>query len=438
MQFFLLIVIFVLILWTVKDPFIGLLGLLMLNILRPGEIYPLFATLHVERIAAIVVLLSLLAHERRVATPKITKAVLFFWGTMFAAIPLAFWIGQSISTTVEFGQIVVYHLLIVTLVNTEERFTRFLVTFAILNAWLAGSSLYLYMTGSFVYTMNIERATGLTSAGGDPNTLALTLVSGLPLVLLLLTRETGKLVKLIGLGAAAVSILTVINTGSRTNFFTLLLLSLGFVATRKKWFLYVPAIIVVMAIAWTFIPQQYKARYETVNNLEKDESYQNRLLAWKAGWSMFKDNPFTGMGPGNFEFASGTTYWPGEGRKHWLNAHSLPLKALGELGSLGTFAFIYMLVTLFKLNGRLRRELSGSGLPGTLRFFPVACNFALVALLIAGYSSHNLYRSTWYMLASMSGALQLLWESHAAHAEDAPQESAPVPLESMGSGVSPA
>lgn len=417
MAWFLLFVVVILILWTIKDPFAGLLGVLIVNILRPGEIYPIFAALHVERIAAIVVMISVLVHERRVALPKVTKTVLLFYASMFAAVPLAFWREASIQACIDFFQVVVYHLLIVTLVKTPERFKTFLLTFSVLNGWLAASSLYLYISGSFVYTMGIERATGLTSSGGDPNTLGLTLVSGLPLVILLMTRDTGKLVKLVALGCLVVSVLTVINTGSRTSFFTLLLLTLAFVATREKKFIYIPAILVTMMVAWAFIPQQYKERYETVNNLTKDESYQNRILAWKAGWGMFKDNPLTGMGPGNFAYASGTTYWPGEGRKHWLNAHSLPLKALGELGIVGTFAFVYMLVTLFKLNGRLRRELKDSQFPTVLRYFPMACNFALFALLIAGYSSHNLYRSTWFMLASMSGALQLLVEAQMGAAE---------------------
>ena len=77
-----------------------------------------------------------------------------------------------------------------------------------------------------------------------------------------------------------------------------------------------------------------------------------------------------------------------------------------------------MLVTLFKLNGRLRRELRDSAMPTMLRYFPVACSFALFSLLIAGYSSHNLYRSTWFMLASMSGALQLLAEAQSAKAHE--------------------
>ncbi|MEO5935990.1 MAG: hypothetical protein ABIP81_02145, partial [Terriglobales bacterium] len=117
MIFVILIATVIVIIWSVKDPFIGLLGMLMLNILRPGEMYPEFAALRLERITAIVVLLSTLAHQRGFATPKITKTVLLFWGSMIVSIPMAYWIGNSISSVIQFGQTIAYHLLIVTLVN---------------------------------------------------------------------------------------------------------------------------------------------------------------------------------------------------------------------------------------------------------------------------------------------------------------------------------
>ena len=66
-------------------------------------------------------------------------------------------------------------------------------------------------------------------------------------------------------------------------------------------------------------------------------------------------------------------------------------------------------------------------LPSYIVGFPVACNFALIILLIAGYTSHNLYRSTWFMLASLSGALHILMVARQASA--VPQEKV---LEGIG------
>lgn len=409
MAILILIATVVIIIWSIKQPFVGLLGLLMLNILRPGEIYPQFAALRLERITAIVVLLSTLAHEHRFAMPKITKTVLMFWGAMIVSIPLAFWISNSISAVIQFGQTIAYHLLIVTLVTTTKRFRAFLITFTGLIGWLAATSVYLYLSGGYIVRMGIDRAVGLTSAGDDPNTLANTLVSGLPLIVLLM-NDVSKKVKMFALGVVGAAVLCVIFTGSRMGFFSMMFLCASFVATRQKRFIYIPILIVILAVAWTFIPDQYKARYETVNNLEHDQSYQNRVRAWKAGWAMFLANPLTGQGAGNFTFAAGSEYWPGEGKKIWLNAHNLLLKALGDLGLVGTLSFAFMVTTLFKLNGTLKRGFADLDVPKIVRYYPLACNFSLAVLLFAGYSNHNLYRNTWFMLAATSGALQLMMQ----------------------------
>lgn len=426
MQFVILIAVSIMLVWAVGNPFVGLIGLLTVNILRPGELYPVFASLHMERVLAIVVLASLLFHEKRIAVPKITKTVLAFWGTMILAIPFAIWQTNSLEFCLTFGQVITYHLMIVTLVKTEKRFQTFLIIFMVLIGWLAVSSLISYLQGNVIVAMGIERASGLTSAGGDPNTLGLTLVSALPLIVLVLNKEMPKWARILALGVCGMAVVTVISTGSRMSFFSLILAIGLFAATRKHRFIYVPVALILLGLGWILIPQQYKDRYETVNSLEKDESYQNRLRAWQAGWGMFKSNPLTGIGPGNFAVAAGTEFWPGEGRKHWLNAHSLPLKAIGELGLFGTLAFIYMLFTLFRLNREMKRVAREEpDLPGYLAGFPVACDFALIILLIGGYTSHNLYRSTWFMLASLSGALHIMLQARRSAA-------LPVPVKVIG------
>jgi hypothetical protein len=37
--------------------------------------------------------------------------------------------------------------------------------------------------------------------------------------------------------------------------------------------------------------------------------------------------------------------------------------------------------------------------------FPYACNMTLIGLLFEGYAGHDLYRSSWYMMAALSAAL---------------------------------
>src|SRR5579863_9619730 len=75
------------------NPFAGLLGLLAVNVIQPGELYPVFNTFHVERLSAIFVLISLLLHHRGQIHLKnpMSRQVYIFWAALFASVPLAYW-----------------------------------------------------------------------------------------------------------------------------------------------------------------------------------------------------------------------------------------------------------------------------------------------------------------------------------------------------------
>jgi O-antigen ligase len=161
-------------------------------------------------------------------------------------------------------------------------------------------------------------------------------------------------------------------------------------------------------MVWMVIPQQYKARYETVNSLKSDLSYQNRILSWEGGVAMFESNPITGIGAGDYTAANGNKYWPGNGRKTFLNAHSLYFKLLGELGLVGIITFGGYLICVFKLNLRLRKQLEAVHASRFLTGLPTMFNIILGLLLFDGYAAHNLYRDTWFLVGSLAASIGLL------------------------------
>lgn len=395
-------------LWGLANPFVGLLGLLAVNFTRPGELHPVLAALHPERVLAILVLGSILFHRGKLVFPSITKWCLLFWMALFCSVPLAVWRSDALLNALDFGKILTYHVAIVSLVTTTRRLRIFLATYAVLVGWLAATSLYDYAHGAYYFAgEGIARAAGLTSAGGNPNELGLTLVSCLPLLLPLIARGAGR-VRWLALAVAATSITTVVLTGSRGSFLALIFLVGVLTLSSKHRFAWLVVAAVFLATLWAATPAEYKQRYLTVTSLENDESYQHRLLAWQAGWAMFKDNPLTGVGVSEFANASGMKYWPGKGRRLWLNAHSLYVQVIAELGLVGALAFAAFLIHLFRLNQSIAHRLSGlTDCPGWLRLYPRACTISLLVLLFDGYGSHDLYRPTWYMLAALSAAVQL-------------------------------
>ena len=75
---------------AIASPFIGLIGLLAVIFIRPGEIYPDLAPLHIERIVSIVLMLAFVARGNKIRFPRVTGTFLFFWATMFSVFPSPF------------------------------------------------------------------------------------------------------------------------------------------------------------------------------------------------------------------------------------------------------------------------------------------------------------------------------------------------------------
>lgn len=403
------------------NPFAGLLGLLAVNVIQPGELYPVFNTLHVERLSAIFVLVSLLLHHRghiRLKNPM-SRQAFFFWGALFASVPLAYWRMNALGNAFGFYRTVFYFLLITNLVDTIPRLKKLIVVYIALNAWLAITSYWAFAHGDVYLSSTFDRAEGLTSSGGDPNRLGITLVAGIPFAALFLFYGKIRL-RVLAVATIAISLIVLVMTGSRTSFIGFAALLIAFAITRRKKFILIPLAALLIVGIFIAVPAQYQKRYLSVENRDQDISYMNRIRAWHAGLKMMEHNPLTGVGVGNFADANGAEYWPGTGRKVWLQPHSLYVQVGAELGIVGVIAFGWFLWSLFQINRKIRNDTKKSGeYPKWLQYFPTACNFSLFVLLFTGYSSHSLYRSTWFLLAAMSACAYSLTRPET-------QETAPV------------
>lgn len=408
MEFVLLAVLSILAIIGLARPYIGLLALLIVMELDPGELYPHLAPLHLERVVALILLVSFLIHGEKLRFPTSIRWFLAFYGAMILSIPLAFWRGNAVASSFSFLEVVVFVMFMVALLTTETRIRWFILADVLLVDWLGASALWNYEHGIRWVTMHIDRAVGITSSAGDPDTLAATLLFTMPLCLALMVRSNPIWMRVVGAVSIGIYLVAILDTGSRAIAAGVIFLTVLLLFRKPKNLIYIPFLMVLAPLVWTVIPQQYKARYETVNHLKTDASYQNRILSWQGGIAMFESNPITGIGAGDYTFANGMKFWPGSGRKVFLNAHSLYFKLLGELGLVGIFTFGGYLICLFRLNFRLQKELLACNASRFLRELPTMFNIVLVLLLFDGYAAHNLYRHTWFIVGAMAASVSLL------------------------------
>jgi probable O-glycosylation ligase (exosortase A-associated) len=408
MGFVVVAILFIMAMIGLSRPYIGLLALLIVMELQPGELYPYTAAFHLERVVAGILLIGFLMNAEKFRFPTTTRWFLAFFGAMLLSIPLAFWRGNAVASCISFLETVIFVIFVTALLTTEDRIRWFVFTDILLVDWLGGSALWNYAHGIWQVRMHIERAIGITSSAGDPDSMAITLLLGIPLCLALMSKSNPMWMRAVAAASIVLYVVTIVDTGSRAAAAGVLFLVLLVVFRKPKNLVYLPVLIMLGPLVWLVIPQQYKARYETVNNLKGDESYQNRLLSWEGGMSMFESNPITGVGAGNYTYANGMSFWPGGGRKHWLNAHSLYFKLLGELGLVGIFTFGGYLICVFRLNLRLRKELKERNASAFLQALPSMFNIMFGLLLFDGYAAHNLYRGSWYFVGAIGASIGML------------------------------
>ena len=390
-----------------SDPFFALLAFVLAYELQPGELFPALGVLHLERLLILYVLAVFVMKRVKLRFPAISQKFLWFYGVMILSSFFAFWRSNSFAFDFKFLEIVIYHVLLVAALTSEERVRKYILLYTGLVAWIGITSLYNYHHGVRIYTMDIERAEGLTSAGGDPDTMAQTMVLAMPLAFTLFGKGTSKWMKLYAAGIFAIYLATVIDTGSRTAFVAFLLFVTLVLFHKRQNLKYLPLILVALPLLWIGLPQQYKARYETIKTRDQDDSYTNRLLSWQGGVKMFLHNPLTGIGPDDYTAANGMEYWPGKPR-HWLNAHSLYFKLLGETGALGVLTFFAFMISVMRMNWQLAKRYRKRMMDPIVQRFPAACNQCFWLLLLSGYAAHNTYRSNWYTLAAITAALGLM------------------------------
>ena len=80
MEFVVVLVVFILAMIGLTRPYIGLLALLIVMELDPGELYPRLAPLHLERVTATLLLLAFLIHGGKFRFPKRHAGFWLFMG----------------------------------------------------------------------------------------------------------------------------------------------------------------------------------------------------------------------------------------------------------------------------------------------------------------------------------------------------------------------
>lgn len=351
-------------LWLLFNPFPALLLYLLLVAVRPQEGTVQLEAIHVERLSAVLAMLGwgLQAAVRR-APVTFSRGVA---GWLFAFVLVCFcsiftsvWKAAAMDAWIELIKAGVLFFLVSQLVDSPKRLYAFLIVFALGHVWMAGESVRLYYSEGYDYTrMGILRATTSSVSRGDPNSLAASLLLAVCLGIYTIRSRARVLWRLVWFVVVCAGSFVVVLTGSRAAMFAALFMLLYvWVRSGKKVAVAALAVIVVAGV-WLAMPLQYKDRFMTTFDFERNpsagESARGRITGLKVGAQMFLDRPLLGVGVGNFSVAHATRYSPAD-YQSWLQAHNLLAQVAGETGLLGVLTFAGFVVATMRLAGRLSR-----------------------------------------------------------------------------------
>lgn len=377
-------------------PFWGLLLFIGLIFVRPEEMNPDLAGMHLTLAVSIVTLIStwfqfFLDRQRVTRTPQITM----MFGLAVIVVVNAFLTGGLITQTVQdMLRLTLLVLLVLYLVRTPERYRAYVNTLILFTGYVAVYSIILYLAGIGVIHQDdaasaggiIERSKA-TGIFGDPNDLAVTIIAGMALALAMVTQVRGLAriphLLVLGLGSWAV-----LQTNSRSGMLSfLVVLVTGFICLSRRKTAAIGLIIVVVGALLAVS----SSRMTDFNSQE--QSANERFTFWSNGIDQLRQHPLTGCGYTKFPDVNGHRA-----------AHNTFVLCFAELGLPGYFCFIGLIYYAFR-----RRPSSAPWTPPDERSARdlLASRLALIGYLTGSFFLTRTYIPVTYLYITLPVAAQI-------------------------------
>lgn len=391
-----------------------------LFIIRPWEIMiPELREIRFERVYALTVLsvvfVSGLAQFRGCMQ---TYAVLFFLSILAASTVFAYNTTIAWTHFYTYLTLVVFYFVLLSVIRTPHQL-EFIITcyIATMAIYLGKAQWEYFVYGHHQFTMGVPRLLGVDATFGGPNSVASSTVVSLPFLQFLwwhrhdITLSWPVFVRRCFPGFLIVylilAVTSIILTNSRSGAvgFTVFVVLFGKLQPRfHKKIKRSIVTVLLLGVVWTLMPEVTKGRLTTLWNPEAGPksaqgSVEGRKESFLAGLAMFSQHPVIGVGLGNTalyrsRFIDGQPVSP----------HNLYGEVLGETGTIGVAAFVFLIASLFA-NIRATRALAEHCVhPTTTMLSDVAtsCGYVIVLLLVSGMAGAGMVRFQWLWLAAFA------------------------------------
>ncbi|HYN85455.1 MAG TPA: O-antigen ligase family protein [Pyrinomonadaceae bacterium] len=338
------------------------------------------------------------------ARPREVNLLLLLCLTALLSMPLAISPGEAWETfTDSFLKAVVIFVVMVNVLRTRARLKGIIFLSLAVSAYLSVSALNDYRSGNLtVEGYRVEGAIG--NLFGNPNDMAIHLVTMLPIAIVLAVASRNPVKKLLyGLCSLLVVVGTVL-TYSRGGFLGLLTVGavLGWKLGRRNRLLVVIAGLACVALFFALAPGNYVLRILSIfdHSLDPVSSASSRQALLERSIITSLANPVFGIGMGNFHIVSIKE----------LVSHNSYTQVSAEMGLTALVIYVLFIVTPLRRLARVEREtLVAKGRPTEFYYLSVGLQASLVCYMVVSFFGSVAYLWYVYYLVAYAVALRRLY-----------------------------
>lgn len=280
--------------------------------------------------------------------------------------------------------------------NTEREIKAF--------AWVIALSLGFYGFKGGIFTLMSGGTNHVLGPHGtyisDNNTLALALITTLPIIWYLYTNASNKWLRFAMLGLAGLTAISVIGSYSRGA-----LLGGGamlfFLWLKGQHKLRTAALILfLLPLCLGFMPEQWFSRMGTIDNYNEDASAMGRINAWHFAFNLAKDK-FLGGGFNVFTPKMFLVYAPEPLDFHV--AHSIYFQILGDHGFVGLALFLSLMFAALRTAARVQKSCGQRAESKWAKDLAAMIQVSIIGFAVAGtFLSMPYYDLYYYLIALLA------------------------------------
>lgn len=253
---------------------------------------------------------------------------------------------------------------------------------------------------------------------GDNNSLALALITVMPLMRYLQLSTEMRWIRWGLVVAMLLCLIAVLGTHSRGGLIGLAaMLLVLFVKTRRKLLISV-GLGLVLAFGIGFMPERWQGRMESILAYEQEASAQTRFEAWQYAIDTAMESPLIG---GGFEVFRGNKAPTLAG---YRSAHSIYFEVLGEHGFVGLVLFLALGIATFLAGRSIIRQARGNPDLAWARDLASMIQAGLVGYAVAGVFLNLAFFDLYYHLVAIMALTSVLASETLSESGEQPLDTA--------------